>query len=149
MQREMLPGQSQLLVWHSQVPVELCERINRWRQQVEVCNSTCPPSSSQQLQDFCRETLPPLSSTPRATRRHKPYSRTRHCESSHINVSEFHVNGLDAGLGNLNEYGLCMDAVKVQPRVVDGICEASCRTPTTRDHQGMDLPHPEHNPLVS
>ncbi len=146
MQREFFPSQPQF-VWHPQAPAELCERINCWRQQVEVCSPTRSPSPSQ-LQNIRRESLTSQSSTPRATRRHKPYSRTRFRESTHTDLSDFHVTGLNTGLEELNQYGLHRETMRVLPRVLDERCEASCRTPTIRDFRGMDLPHPEHNPLV-
>ena len=135
MQREFFSSQPQF-VWQSQAPAELCERINCWRQQVEVCSPTTTTRS------------PSPGSSPRATRRRKPYSRTRFRESSHTHLSDFHVTGVNTGLEELNQYGLHKETMRVLPRVMDERCEASCRTPTIRDFRGMDLPHPEHNPLV-
>lgn len=139
-------------IHESLAAAELAHRINCWRQNVEVCNTlvTDPTTHNPSLQySFpCEGLVPPaLQTRPRNSRRQKPYARPPDSPShtrAPMDVSDLPIDVQQSGMSFLDTRQVWGAA----ERVVGDNGELSGLTTSSKESAGLDLPHPEKNPLV-
>lgn len=142
-----MESQNWIYVSHeAMAAAELAHRINCWRQNVEVSNTLDPQNPSLQYPFPNCEAVPPSFQTrPQNSRRRKPYARPpdspRHQRASQIDFSDLRDPQSMTFLDPCQVRG----TEEVSRRVfVDELSGCS-----VRESAGLDLPHPERNPLVS
>ena len=143
-----MESQNWIYVSHeAMAAAELAHRINCWRQNVEVSNTVDPQNPSLQYPFPC-EAVPSFQTRPQNSRRRKPYARPpdspRHQRAPQMDFSDLHDPQSVTFLDPCQVRGV----EEVSRRVfVNDNCELSGFS--TKESVGLDLPHPEKNPLVS
>ena len=127
---------------------ELSHKINCWRQNVDLCTRLDPTNSPFQYPFPCETVPSSFAPRPRNLKRRKPYARPPdlplHQRTPQMDISDLcHAESMP--FFDIRQFG---GAPEVAKRMVDDNGGISGVPTSIKDSSGVDLPHPEKNPLV-